>query len=149
MKKFRQLLLFLVLAAVVALLFRSGGGSHGPNRSKGAGPAAPEPPPVDLSLRKVVYTEMENGVMKWKLEAEKGDVSRGAGRVLLTTAHLVTSPAVPAKRVVIDAGNADYDMNRREMQLSGGVRVTTASGITFTTGTAKFVGPKSLITTTD
>lgn len=104
---------------------------------------------VDLSLKKIHYTETKDGVRKWDLFAETGDVDKKSEVTKLSGVRLVLPGDAKSGEITLSADHADYFNTTKDVNLYGKVEARSVSGMEFSTERALYKAVGSLITTAD
>lgn len=145
--KIRRVLAILVIAAaaylvvVIALKF---------HRVKGpADILADLPKNIDLSLKKVHYTDTKDGALQWDLVALKADYYNDHGVVRFAEPEMTMFGKGGGGKYALKADSADYFKDSGDVKLAGNVTVVTDSGLKFSTGHVEYRKSRSLVTTPD
>lgn len=115
-------------------------------------PAPPEsqlPQGVDLSLERLNFSEVQDGVAKWELTAKRADHDREKGVTVLVEPLMTLPPAHGHGAITLTADRAVHDKESGNVRLSGNVVAKGDRGASFTTGHAEYVSAKNLVSTAD
>jgi LPS export ABC transporter protein LptC len=143
--KIRQLLALLVvvaslsLAAVIVVKLYQGRESKELLRKL--------PLNIDVSLKKIHFTDTKDGIKKWDLVADKADYDKGREITHLSSVHLVVTGGGTTGDITLTAPRADYHNISRDVTLDGKVVVKSASGMEFTANGASYIAARSVILT--
>lgn len=107
------------------------------------------PKNIDLSLKKVHYTNTKDGVLLWDLVASKVDYYNDPGVARFTDAEMVMFGKGGAEKYTLKADSADWHKKTGNVKLTGNVEATSGSGMKFTTGHLEYHAAKSLVSTPD
>lgn len=142
--KIRQLLAFVIVlsgtALAVALFSKA---------RPGVRPAEPLPRlpgNVEMSLQKMHFTEVKDGLKKWDLVADRAD--HGDEITRLTGVRLTVPGDKVTGTITLVSRQADYHMATKDINLQGGVVATSASGMKFSGDRATYDADRNVIHST-
>jgi LPS export ABC transporter protein LptC len=145
--KIRQILAIGIISAVLAI---AGAIALKAYRGIRSGPVLPSlPKNIEVSLKKIHYSETKEGLKKWDLVADKAEYDKVADVVRLTGIRLEVAISGKTGDIVLTSDRADYYTKSKNVDLVGNVIAKSASGMEFTTARASYLADKSLIRTTD
>jgi len=84
------------------------------------------PKQVDLSLKKLHYTQNEDGRRSWTLTADNAEYQRDNSQALLDKVHLVLYRAGQFGEVTLDADQGRLEQDRQQIQVWGQVVIRTS-----------------------
>ena len=102
---------------------------------------------VDVSLQRVHYTEIQGGVKRWDLSADRAEYNKESDRTTLSGVRLVVAGEKNTGELQITADHADYHNGTRDVLLDGNVHGQSGSGIDFSTTRLSYVAARSLLET--
>jgi LPS export ABC transporter protein LptC len=147
MGKIRQIL---ALAIVTATLALAGAIALKAYRGMRSSPLLPSlPKNIEVSLKKIHYSETKDGIKKWDLVADKGEYDKGNEVIRLAGVHLDVASAGQSGDITLTADRGDYHTVSKDIRVSGNVVAKSASGMVFTTGQAAYTAARSMIHTAD
>ena len=147
MSKIRQLLALVIVVATLALAAVIALKAYRGMRSAPVLPSLPKN--IDLSLQKIHYTEIKEGVKKWEMVAEKADYDKVEDVVHLAGVRFDITRAGKAGKIILTAARAEYDTRKKDVMLAGNVQARSSSGIEFSTERIAYIGAQSLLRTTE
>jgi len=103
------------------------------------------PKDIDISLKKIHFTEVRDGVKKWDLVADKADYDKKNEVTHLTGVSLVVTANKNIGDITLTAPRADYHNITRDVRLDGKVVAKSSSGMEFTAEDAEYVAASGLI----
>lgn len=142
--KIRQLLAFFIVLSVAALA-----GALYLKVRPGDRPAEPLPRlpgNIEMSLQSMHFTEVQDGVKKWELVAERAE--RGDKVTRLSGVRLAVPGDKVTGEIILVSRQADFDEATRNVTLLGGVAAKSASGMEFTGDRATFDAGRKVIRST-
>ena len=145
--KIRQILALVIIAATIALAGAIALKAYRGMRSIPSLPGLPKN--IDVSLKKIHYTETKAGKKKWDLVADKAEYDKVNDLIRLAVVHLEVAGAENAREYVLTADRAIYHTASKNVDLFGNVVGRSASGMVFTTGQAAYAAARSMIHTAD
>ncbi len=89
------------------------------------------PQNVDLSLKKVDYTETRNGVRRWQLIADSADYSVKNATTHIENIHMTFFDKKGMDEATLTARNGEMHTEKRDVTASGDVVVRTVNGYDF------------------
>jgi len=107
------------------------------------------PKNIDLSLKKVHYTNTKDGTLQWDLVARKVDYYNDPGIIRFSEAEMLMVGKGSSGKYTLKADTADYHKDSGDVKLVGNVTATNDSGMKFTTGHVEYHAARSLISTSD
>lgn len=107
------------------------------------------PKNIDLSLKKVHYTNTKDGALQWDLVARKVDYYNDRGVIRFSEPEMIMFGKGGSGNYILKADSADYYKDSGDVKLAGNVTATTEKGMKFTTGHIEYRESRSLVTTTD
>lgn len=143
LNKIRQLLALLIVVASISLAV-----SIFLKSFRGRGPADALPQlakNVDVSLRKIHYTETKQGVKQWDLVADKVELDKERDKARLTGIQLVVVGNRQTGDITITADQGEFFNKTKDVQLVGNVVARSVSGMEFTTSQAAYRAARSMI----
>jgi lipopolysaccharide export system protein LptC len=145
--KIRQILAIAIIAAILAI---AGAIALKAYRGMRSGPVLPSlPKNIDVSLKKIHYTETKDGVKKWDLVADKAEFDRVGDVVRLAGIRLEVAAGGKTGDIVLTSDRGDYFTKSKNVDLVGNVTAKSGSGMEFVTDRASYLAAKSLIRTVD
>lgn len=145
--KIKQVLAIVVIAAASYLTVAIAVKYH---RLKGPASILSDlPKNIDLSLKKVHYTNTKDGTLQWDLLAQKVDYFNDSGVIRFTQAEMVLFGSGGPEKYTLVADTADYLKKTGDVKLAGNITATNAAGMTFSTGHLQFDSERSLVSTDD
>ena len=145
--KIRQILALVIIAATMALAGAIALKAYRGMRSLPSLPSLPKN--IDVSLKKIHYTETTGGIKKWDLVADKAEYDKVNNIVHLTVTRLVLAGTGKEGEVVLIADRGAYHTSTKDVDLVGNVVARSASGMVFTTGQAAYAAARSMIHSAD
>jgi LPS export ABC transporter protein LptC len=143
----RRILAFLVVAAAA---YVTGVIALKVHRVKGPSDILSDlPKNIDLSLRKVRYTNTKDGTLQWDLVAKKVDYYNDSGIIRFTGAEMMFSGKGKTGGFKLTADTADYRKKTGDVRLFGHVTASAESGLNFSTGYIEYLADKKIISTRD
>lgn len=127
---FRNLLALAILLLAGVLIFVVA------RNFRGDGPAEVVeqlPKNVDLSLRKVHFSETSNGVRKWSMVADSADFSAGVGMTHVENIHMTFFDGLGQETVTLSARSGEVQTESGGVTLLGDVLVQSVRGYTIRT----------------
>lgn len=100
---------------------------------------------IDVSLKKVHFTETRDGMKKWDLVADRADYSKGKEVTHLNGVRLIVTGSGETGDITITAQQADYHNISRDVGLEGKVVARSASGMEFTTNSARYIAERAVL----
>jgi len=107
------------------------------------------PKNIDLSLKKVHFTNTKEGVLQWDLVARKVDYYNDRGVIRFSEPEMMMFGRGGSGKYTLKADTADYHKDSKDVRLTGDVTATTESGMKFTTGHIEYRESRSLVSTPD
>lgn len=107
------------------------------------------PKNIDLSLKKVHFTNTKEGVLQWDLVARKVDYYNDRGVIRFSEPEMMMFGRGGSGKYTLKADTADYHKDSKDVRLAGNVTATTESGMKFTTGHIEYRESRSLVSTPD
>ncbi len=104
---------------------------------------------VDLSLKKVDYTETRNGVRRWQLIADSADYSVKSATTHVENIHMTFFDKKGVDEATLTARNGEMHTEKRAVMASGDVVVRTVNGYDFFTDRLVFSESDRKIRTDD
>lgn len=139
--KIRQLLAFFIVLAgtsLVVVLF---------TKVRPGGPPAEQiprlPENVEMSLQKMHFSEVRDGVKKWDLVADRADHGNDVTR--LTGVRFTVPGDKTTGDITLVSRQADYHMASKDVSLYGGVAADSTSGMKFSAERATFDAARNVI----
>lgn len=103
------------------------------------------PKNIDISLKKVHFTETRDGLKKWDLVADRAEYDKGKEVTHLTGVRLVIAGSRETGDITLVAPRADYHNVTRDVRLEGKVVARSESGMEFVTDGARYVAERAVI----
>jgi LPS export ABC transporter protein LptC len=103
------------------------------------------PKDIDVSLKKIRFTEVRDGVKKWDLVADRADYEKRKEVTHLTGVRLVVAANEKLGEITLTAPSADYHNITRDVRLDGTVVAKSSSGIEFTVEDAEYIAARAVI----
>ena len=103
------------------------------------------PKDIDISLKKIHFTEVRDGVKKWDLVADKADYDKKNEVTHLTGVHLTIAAGGKMGDITLTAPRADYHNITRDVRLDGKIIANSSSGMEFTLENAEYIAARSVI----
>jgi LPS export ABC transporter protein LptC len=103
------------------------------------------PKNIDVSLKKIHFTETRDGVKKWDLLADKADYNKGKEVTNLTGVRLVVAAGGKIGDITLTAPRAEYHNITRDVRMDGKVIAKSSSGMEFTTEDAEYIAARGVI----
>lgn len=142
----RPLLALLVLAAIVglaAVVFRNGSHESAPVPS-----ATPQlPKNIDVALKNARFSEIQDGVLVWDLVAERVDYDKTGEIAYLSNIRMEFQKTSSQGAMTVTADKGEYFSTKKNVSLTGNVRLVTEEGASFNTASINYNGASSLFTT--
>jgi LPS export ABC transporter protein LptC len=105
------------------------------------------PVQVDVSLQKVHYTEVKEGVKRWDLSADRAEYNKQTDTTSLVGVRLVVAGGAGMGEMQVTADRADYRNDSRDVTLIGNVQGQSSKGIKFSTSRMTYVAARSQLET--
>lgn len=105
------------------------------------------PVQVDVSLQKVHYTEVKEGVKRWDLSADRAEYNKLTDTTSLVGVQLVLAGGAGKGEMQVTADRADYRNDSRDVTLIGNVQGQSSKGIKFSTSRMTYVAARSQLET--
>jgi len=103
------------------------------------------PKNIDVSLKKIHFTETREGIKKWDLVADKAEFNKKMEVTHLTGVHLTIAAGGKMGDITLTAPRADYHNITRDVRLDGKVIAKSSSGMEFTLENAEYIAARSVI----
>ena len=103
------------------------------------------PKNIDVSLKKIHFTETREGIKKWDLVADKAEFNKKMEVTHLTGVHLTIAAGGKMGDITLTAPRADYHNITRDVRLDGKVIAKSSSGMEFTLENAEYIATRSVI----
>ena len=107
------------------------------------------PVQVDVSLKRVHYTETRQGVKRWDLSARRADYNRDRDVTSLTDVTLVVAGPPSLGELTVSADRADYQNATQNVTLLGNVRGVSAKGLRFFAPQVRYLAGRSRLETAE
>jgi LPS export ABC transporter protein LptC len=107
------------------------------------------PENVDLGLDKVHYSQNENGIESWVLDAERAAYQRKEEELALTGVELTFFNAGRFGNVKLNAAGGILHQKQKKIDLKGDVRIVTTTGERYQSETLHYDYASRLATTSD
>ena len=107
------------------------------------------PVQVDVSLQKVHFTEVKQGVKRWDLTAERAEYNKATDTSSLSGVKLVIAGGEKVGELRLSAERADYRNATKDIILSGNVKGEGSKGIRFSTSRITYVAARSRLETAE
>ncbi len=104
---------------------------------------------VDFGLERVHYSQNENGIESWVLDADRAAYQRKEEELALTGVELTFFNAGSFGDVTLNAAGGILHQQRQMIDLQGDVRIVTSTGEQFRSETLQFDYARRLATTDD
>jgi LPS export ABC transporter protein LptC len=106
------------------------------------------PKNIDVSLQKIHYSEIRNGVKQWDLEAEKAELDKKRETVDLRRPRLTLYLQKEPRVLYVSGDRARYELKTRNVHLEGNVE-GHGGGMTISTERVSIITAESKIHTND
>ena len=103
------------------------------------------PKNIDVSLKKIHFTETREGIKKWDLVADKAEFNKKMEVTHLTGVRLTIAAGGNMGDITLTAPRADYYNITRDVRLDGKVIAKSSSGMEFTLENAEYIAARSVI----
>jgi len=103
------------------------------------------PKNIDVSLKKIHFTETREGIKKWDLVADKAEFNKKMEVTHLTGVRLTIAAGGNMGDITLTAPRADYHNITRDVRLDGRVIAKSSSGMEFTLEDAEYIAARSVI----
>lgn len=103
------------------------------------------PKNIDVSLKKIHFTEVRDGIKRWDLVADKADYDKGKEVTHLTGVSLVVAADKKMGDISLTAPRADYHNITRDVRMEGQVTAKSTSGMEFTMDGAQYIAARAVI----
>lgn len=107
------------------------------------------PVQVDVSLQKVHFTEVRQGVKRWDLTAERAEYNKETDTTSLSGVRLVIAGGEQVGELRVMADRADYRNSTKDVTLSGNVQGEGSKGLSFSTSRMTYVAARSRLETAE
>lgn len=107
------------------------------------------PVQVDVSLQKVHFTEVRQGVKRWDLTAERAEYNKETDTSSLSGVKLVIAGGEKLGELRLSAERADYRNATKDIILSGNVKGEGSKGSRFSTSRMTYVAARSMLQTSE
>jgi LPS export ABC transporter protein LptC len=107
------------------------------------------PVQVDVSLQKVHFTEVRQGVKRWDLTAERAEYNKATDTSSLSGVKLIIAGGDKVGELRLSAERADYRNATKDIILSGDVKGEGSKGIRFSTSRITYVAARSRLETAE
>ena len=107
------------------------------------------PVQVDVSLQKVHFTEVRQGVKRWDLTAERAEYNKETDTSSLSGVKLVIAGGEKLGELQLSAERADYRNATKDIILSGNVKGEGSKGTRFSTSRMTYVAARSMLQTSE
>ena len=105
------------------------------------------PVQVDVSLQRVHYTEVKQGVKRWDLSADRAEFNRETDTTSLTGVRFVLMGDASTGELQVTAQRAEYNNATRDVTLIGKVHGQSSKGMEFSTSRVTYLASRSLLKT--
>jgi len=103
------------------------------------------PKNIDVSLKKIHFTETREGIKKWDLVADKAEFDKSKEVTHLTGVRLTIAAGGNMGDITLTAPRADYYNITRDVRLDGKIIANSSSGMEFTLENAEYIAARSVI----
>jgi LPS export ABC transporter protein LptC len=103
------------------------------------------PQNIDISLKKIHFTETRDGIKKWDLVADRAEYDKSKEVTHLTGIRLVLATGGKMGDISLTAPRADYHNITRDVKMVGKVNAKSSSGMEFTTEGAEYIAARGVI----
>lgn len=144
----RPLLALLVMAAIAGIavaVLRSD--PHGSAPVRLANQQLPHN--IDVALKKVRFSEIQDGLVVWELVAERVDYDKGGDKAYLSDVRMEFQHNRSHGAVTVAADSGEYSSVAKTVRLKGHVHVVTEDGASFKTGSIVYTGATAQFSTAD
>lgn len=107
------------------------------------------PANVDLAMKRIQYTETQDGVPQWTLQADSATHSFSQGTTDIENIHMVFYDQGELGDVTLTAEKGQFFSDPQVVQVQGNVVVKSPEGYTFYTNSLTFTADDRLIRTDD
>jgi LPS export ABC transporter protein LptC len=107
------------------------------------------PPNVDLSMKRIQYTETREGVRRWTLTADSADQSVGQGLARIENIRMIFFDEKGVKKATLTARSGEMNTTTHEVETRGNVVIKSPGGIAFYTERLRYQEAGRLISGTD
>jgi LPS export ABC transporter protein LptC len=142
----RNLLALVILILAGALVVTVARNFHG------ADPAAVVeslPPNVDLSMKRIHYTETREGIRRWTLTADSADQSMGQGVARVKNIRMTFFDEKGVEKATLTARSGEMNTTTHEVETRGDVVIKSSGGVAFYTEHLRYQEAERLISGTD
>jgi len=105
------------------------------------------PVQVDVSLKRIHYTETRQGKKRWDLSAQRAEYNRGRDVTALFDVKLVLAGPPSLGEFTVSADRADYQNSSQDVTLAGNVRGVSAKGLRFSAPEVRYLAGLSRLET--
>lgn len=107
------------------------------------------PKNIDLSLKKIHYSEIKNGEKRWDLLADKVNYDKSRDYTTFEKINMVIFGKGKDGTINLTADSASYHNKSGDVELTGNVTAGNDVGMKFTTGHVRYISSRSLVCTDD
>ena len=105
------------------------------------------PVQVDVSLQRVHYTEIKEGVKRWDLSADRAEYNKQTDTTTLAGVKLLVTGSAAAGELQVTADRAEYHNGNRNVTLIGNVHGQSSKGLDFSAPRVTYVAARSQLET--
>ncbi len=143
----KPLLALLVVAAIIGIatvVLRNDSSESAPAHSANQ----PLPHNIDVVLKKARFSEIQDGLVVWELDAEQADYDKKGDTAYLSDIRMVFPHAKSHGAVTVTADYGEYSTSTKNIRLNGHVHAVTEAGARFTTSSIIYTGATDQFSTT-
>jgi LPS export ABC transporter protein LptC len=143
----KPLLALLVVAAIIGIatvVLRNGSPESAPVHSANQ----QLPHNIDVVLKKARFSEIQDGITVWELDAEQADYDKKGDMAYLTDIRMVFPHTRSHGAVTVTADYGEYSTSTKNILLKGHVHAVTEDGARFNTSSIIYTGAKDQFSTT-
>ena len=107
------------------------------------------PQNIDVALVKARFSEIQNGLVAWELNAERVNYDKGVDVAYLSVIRMEFPRAVSQGTVTVTADKGEYSSTAKTVRLTGHVHVVTEDEASFKTDSIVYTGATDQFTTND
>lgn len=101
------------------------------------------PQNIDVALHKARFSEMRAGTVVWELVADQAQYDRDGDLAYLSGIRMEFARSATAGTIVVTGERGEYSVRKRNVKLSGKVRVTAENGVSFETEKLDYLAERS------
>ncbi len=144
-RPFMALLVIAALFGIAALVFRNV--SSGPVTARPASQQLPRN--IDVALKQARFSEIQDGVVVWKLVAGRVYYDKTGDVAYLSEISMDFPRNSSPGLITVTADNGEYSSRAKTVRLNGHVHVVTEDGASFETGSITYAKVQDQLSTAD